>query len=158
MCRHLPTPRPRPRGPGPCPCPKFGPRHGPSTGPRYPPPAYRAPAPTAAHYLAPPQPPFLGQPIASLVVGTDIGNDIPGGRPCVCAIATAFTGHAHRPFECPIRLHATFGRCPGWTAAGACIPASWNGKNFTPACRAEWRAFAPTLPVSNIARGASVNF
>ena len=33
---------------------------------------------------------FLGQPVAPLIVGTDIGIDIPGGRPCGCAITLAF--------------------------------------------------------------------
>ena len=106
-----------------------------------------------------PQPSFfIGQPIAPLIVGADIGIDIPGGRPCVCPISVAFPGRSHRPFECPIRIHASFGRCPGWTAAGALIPASWKGEDLTAACWAEWRVFAPTLPVSNIARGAVVNF
>jgi hypothetical protein len=126
--------------------------------PFYPPPGFPAPGPPAAQYRAPQQTPFLGQPIAPLIVGADIGIDILNGRACVCAIAAAFPGRTHRPFECPIRLHATFGRCPGWTAAGARIPASWNGENLTPACRAEWRAFALTLPLSNIPRGATVNF
>jgi hypothetical protein len=97
---------------------------------------------------------FLSQPIApliSLIVGNDICINIPSGHPCVCAVATA-------SFECFIRLHATFGRCPGWTAAGARVPAAWNGEDLTPACRAEWRVFAPTLATSNIARGAAVNF
>ena len=129
----------------------------------------QAPAPVPGHPApkapAPPRPPqhsfFLGQPIAALLVDTDIGIigiDIPVGRPCICPISVAFPGRHHHPFECPIRIHAAHGRCPGWTAAGACIPASWNGEDLTPACQAEWRAFAPSLPVSNIARGQVVNF
>ena len=79
---------------------------------------------------------------------------------CTCAISVAFPGRLHRNFECPIRLHATYNNlnCPGWTSAGARIPACWNGDVLTPACRAEWRAFAPTLPISNVAKGVDVAF
>jgi hypothetical protein len=91
-------------------CPPLAPLPAPAF---YPPQAFRAPGPPAAHYRAPQHPPFLGQPIAPLIIGADIGIDIPGGRPCFCAIATAFPGRTHRPFEFPILLHATSGRCPG---------------------------------------------
>jgi hypothetical protein len=146
VAAHAPAPAPAPVPP-PAPAPTYVP-------PPVPPHAPRAAAPARA------QPPggFIGRPIAPLIVGNDIGIDIPGGRPCVCPVAAAFPGRSHRPFECPIRFHAVFGRCPGWTAAGARIPAAWNGEDLTPACRAEWRVFAPTLPISNIARGATVNF
>jgi hypothetical protein len=140
------------------PAPAPAPAPPPDPAPVYVPPPVPHHAPRAAAPARAPGGGFLGQPIAPLIVGNDIGIDIPGARPCMCAVSTAFPGRHHRPFECPIRLHTAFGRCPGWTAAGARIPAAWNGEDLTPACRAEWRIFAPTLPVSNIARGATVNF
>ena len=141
--------------------------------PAYVPPALPAPAPTPAPAPAPapgpapapPPPPraprpnfFLGQPFATLLGGTDIGFDIAGGRACVCAVSANFPGRTHRPFECPIRIFATHNKCPGWTAAGTRAPGCWNGDVLTPACRAEWRAFAPTLPLSDIVKGRAVNF
>ena len=99
----------------------------------------------------------MGRPISTLIVGTDIGLPIPiAGTGCTCAISVAFPGRLHRNFECPIKLHATFHQCPGWTPAGTRIPSGWNGDVLTPACRDEWRAFAPTLPASNAARGVDV--
>ena len=115
----------------PAPAPVQAPAPAPGPAPALPPPA-RAPRPSF----------FLGQPIAPLVVGTDIGIDILGGRPCACAVPTNFPGRPHRPYECPIRIFAAHNRCPGWTGAGSRIPACWNGDVLTPACQAEWRAFA----------------
>ena len=98
-------------------------------------PAPPAPRPPAPRQQAPPS--AVCKPISPLIVGTDIGLNIPYGRTCACAVSTAFPGRQHRPFECPIRLHATLGNCPGWTPAGARIPAFWNGDVLTPACRAD---------------------
>ena len=79
--------------------------------PAYAPPALPAPvqAPVQAQAPAPGPPPaahpaprapaqqraqqpsfFLGQPIAPLLVGTDICIDIQGGRPCLCPVSVAF--------------------------------------------------------------------
>ena len=92
-------------------------------------------------------------------MGTDIALPIPAaGTGCTCAVSVAFPGRYHRNFECPLRLHSTFGNCPGWTAAGARIPDCWNGDVLTAACRTEWRTFAPTLPTANLARGVDVAF
>ncbi len=142
---------------------------------RPPPPVYLPPPPALLH--APPPvllpaprpaaPPaaqprargFVGKPISALIVGTDIALPIPAaGTGCTCAVSVAFPGRHHRNFECPLRLHSTFGNCPGWTAAGARIPACWNGDVLTAACRTEWRTFAPTLPTANLARGVDVAF
>jgi hypothetical protein len=102
---------------------------------------------------------FLGKPISPVIVGSDIGLNIPTfSRGCLCPISTAFPGRLHRPFECPIKYHAALGACPDWTAAGARIPACWNGDDLTDACRAEWRTFVRALPCSKIAQGAEVAF
>ena len=172
------TPAPAPAPPAPMPAlPPAMPYPGPPP-PYFPPPNFYPPLPAAAPgppaapapWLAPnapprpagpraPRGPFVGRPISTLIVGTDIGLPIPiAGTGCTCAISVAFPGRLHRNFECPIKLHATFHQCPGWTPAGTRIPACWNGDVLTPACRDEWRAFAPTLPISNAARGADVAF
>ena len=123
------------------------------------PPAPRPARPPPGAGQPQPRPPFVGRPISTLIVGTDIGLPVPiTGTGCTCAISVAYPGRLHRNFECPLRLHATYNRCPGWTAAGARIPACWNGDVLTAACRTEWRAFAPTLPISNAARGVDVAF
>jgi hypothetical protein len=62
----------------------------------------------------------------------------------------------HSAYKFPLQI--SFGNCPGWTAAGARIPACWNGDVLTTACRAEWRTFAPTLQTANLARGVDVAF
>jgi hypothetical protein len=133
--------------------------------PPAPPPAPAAPRPPARQPGPPPgqapRPagPFLGKPIYPVIVGTDIGLNIPTfGRGCLCPISAAFPGRIHRPFECPIKYHAALGACPGWTAAGTRIPACWNGDDLTDACRAEWRIFARVLPCANIAQGVEVAF
>jgi hypothetical protein len=92
-------------------------------------------------------------------VGSNIGLNVPTfGKGCTCAISTAYPGRIHRPFECPIRYHASLGACPGWTAAGIRIPACWIGDDLTDACRAEWRTFAQVLPNSMVAQGVEVAF
>jgi hypothetical protein len=93
------------------------------------------------------------------MVGTNIGLNIPTyNRGCSCAVSTAYNGRIHHPFECPIKYHATLGACPGWTAAGARIPACWNGDDLTDACRAEWRTFVQVLLCSIVSQGAEVAF
>ena len=61
-------------------------------------------------------------------------------------------------FECPIRYHAVRNQCPGWTASGERIPASWNGDDITTACQAEWKAFSASLTQARAANGAEVQF
>ena len=73
-------------------------------------------------------------------------------------ISTRFPGRDHYTFECPMVYHLQFGACPGWTAGGDRIPGSWTGDDITPACRAEWRTFAASLPVADTAGGVSVAF
>jgi hypothetical protein len=92
-------------------------------------------------------------------VGSNIGLNIPSfNKGCLCAVSTAYPGRIHRPFECPIKYHATFGACPGWTAASTRIPACWNGNELTNACRAEWRTFAQVLACSNVSQGVEMAF
>jgi hypothetical protein len=127
-----------------------------------PPPAQAAPRPQARP-PAPGQAPrpggFLGKPISPLIVGNNIGLAIPSfNKGCLCAVSIAYPGRTHRPFECPIRYHASLGACPGWTAGGVRIPACWNGDDLTDACRAEWRTFAQVLPHSQVCQGAEVAF
>ena len=108
---------------------------------------------------APSPRPFLGKPVSGLVIGNNIALASLGpGRPCSCAIASAYPGRLHRPFECPIRFHQHLGQCPGWTAAGARIPSCWISEDLTPACRAEWANFAKTLPSAHAAAGIDVVF
>jgi hypothetical protein len=133
--------------------------------PPAPPPAPAVPRPPARQPGQPPaQAPrpgglFLGKPISPVIIGEDIALNIPSfNRGCLCAVGLAFPGRIHRPFECPIKYHAALGACPGWTSAGARIPACWNGDNLTDACKAEWRTFARVLSCSNIAHGAEVVF
>ena len=121
--------------------------------PAYTPPAPPAPAPT------PKGGPFLGKALSALIVGTNHGVTIPGNpRTCACAIAKAFPGRTHFPFECPIKYHAHRGQCPGWTAAGLRIPAAWHGDDITPATQAEWRTFQASLPSAHVAGGTVVPF
>ena len=102
---------------------------------------------------------FLGKPISPVIIGSDIGLNIPSfNRGCLCPISTAFPGRIHSPFECPIKYHATLSGCPGWTAVSTRIPACWNGDDLTDACRAEWRTFVRVLPCSKIAQGTEVAF
>ncbi len=133
--------------------------------PPAPPPVPAAPRPQARQPAPPPgqgsRPtgPFLGKPISPLIVGSNIGLNIPSyTKGCLCAVSTAYPGRIHRAFECPIKYHATLGACPGWTAAGVKIPACWNGDDLTDACRAEWRTFVQVLPCSNMAQGTEVSF
>ena len=47
--------------------------------------------------------PFLGKPVSGLIIGNSIALASLGpGRPCTCAIASAYPGRLHRPFKCPI--------------------------------------------------------
>ena len=136
--------------------------------PPYVPPAPPAPPPPPAaprqqarqpNQATRPTGPFLGKPISPLIVGSNIGLNIPSfSKGCLCAVSTAYPGRIHRTFECPIKYHATLGACPGWTAAGTRIPACWNGDDLTDACRAEWRTFVQVLPSPNIAQGVEVAF
>ena len=115
--------------------------------------------PPAATPPAPGRTGFLGKPVSALICGKNFGVTIPGTfRLCSCPISRAFTGHTHYPFECPFRYHAQRGGCPGWTAAGTRIPASWVGDDITPACQAEWRTLAGSLPSARIAGSTEVNF
>ncbi len=82
---------------------------------------------------------FLGRPCSPVIVGNDRGIPYVVRRPCVCAVAAAFPGTTHSSWECPVRYHARYNRCPGWTAAGARIPGAWVGDNLAPATVAEWR-------------------
>ena len=90
------------------------------------------------------QPPFLGRPVAPVVVGDDRGIVDLVRRPCPCAVAVAFPASPHRSWECPLKYHAQLGSCPGWTAAGTRIPGAWNGNNLAPATVTEWRNFIQT--------------
>ena len=174
-----PTPGPAPVAPPPAhvhpwpylPPPTFYPQLGPPGYPPYqppaqggghaqPPPPYQAPPPATT-----PTPPpraagtFVGKPISPLIVGKNFGLAVvPPGKPCPCAVSAAFPGQTHRTFECPVRYWHILGSCPGWTAAGARVPAAWNGDNITPACQAEWRTFAATLPAARAAGTSEVQF
>ena len=120
------------------------------------PPAHTPPAP-------PPTPPpakgFIGKALSALIIGNNHGVTISGNpRTCTCAIAKAFPGRTHFPFECPIKYHAHRGVCPGWTAAGQRIPSAWEGDNITGATQAEWRTFHATLISANAAGRTEVSF
>jgi hypothetical protein len=133
-----------------------------------PPPAYFPPAPPPAFYGTPPaalppppahrqtpqtptppgafSTPFVGKPVSALIIGNNFGlANLPPGRCCPCAITRVYASRTHRTFECPLKYWAARGACPGWTATGDRIPASWNGDDITPACQAEWRAFAASV-------------
>ena len=102
---------------------------------------------------------FIGKPLSALICGKNFGVTVPGTpRLCTCPISRAFTGHSHFPLECPFRYHAHRGSCPGWTATGQRIPAAWAGDDITPACQAEWRTFAASLPISKIAGTTEIQF
>ena len=110
------------------------------------------PAPLFPPGTTPPGPrpaAFVGKPISALICGRNFGFAVQSqSRPCSCAIFRAFPGSVHYPFECPLKYHAQRGSCPGWTNTGQRIPASWSGDDITPACQAEWRAFAGPLPTA----------
>ena len=96
---------------------------------------------------------FLGRPCAPVIVGNDRGIPYVVRRPCVCAVAAAFPATSHSSWECPVKYHARYNRCPGWTAAGTRIPGAWVGDNLAPATVAEWRdwlaAGGPSVPARN---------
>ena len=84
---------------------------------------------------------FLGLPTAPVIVGEDRGIPSAPKRPCRCPIAAAFPASPHCSWECPIRYHARYHACPGWTAAGTRIPGAWIGNNLAPATVDEWKTF-----------------
>ncbi len=113
-----------------------------------------APPPAKAPRGSTGGPPYIGKPVSALIVGNNLGLAvIAHGRLCSCSISVAFPGRAHRPFECPIKYHTLKGQCPGWTPAGTRIASCWVGDDRTPDCRADWAAFAATLPTSFAASG-----
>ena len=152
---HPPAAYPYP-APGPPP-PYFQPGPPPAAPPVQAPTPYQTPrqqTPRAA-----PGTPYIGKPLAPVVIGNNFGVEPPAGsRPCFCVIARRFTGRVHRVFECPIRYHFVCGSCPGWTATGDRIPSSWNGDDITPACQAEWKTFASSLPAARSANGQEAQF
>ena len=161
----LPTPPPAPPPaqwpPTPPPVPVYYPPalpHGyygtPPAAPT-PPPAYRPPAPTPGANL----PVFVGKPTSPVIIGNNFGlANIPTGRPCPCAVTSAYPTRAHRTFECPLKYWAFRGGCPGWTAAGVRIPSHWNGDDITTACQMEWRTFAANLPSARSMGSFKVKF
>ena len=152
---YLPYPTPAPWVP-PAPAPVTMPPQPlatppPLPGPTPPPPAPGAPQPNKVG--------FCGKPYSPLICGNNHGLTAPlSCRLCSCAISRAYPGRIHYPFECPIRLHTQRGSCPGWTAAGLRIPASWAGDDITPACQAEWRTFAATLEPARVVGSNEVRF
>ena len=120
------------------------------------------PAPLLPPGTTPPGPrpaAFVGKPISVLICGRNFGFAVQSqSRPCSCAIFRAFPGSVHYPFECPLKYHAQRGSCPGWTNTGQRIPASWSGDDITPACQAEWRAFAGPLPTARTAGNRDAAF
>ena len=144
--------------PGPPP-PYFPPGPPPGAGAPYPPPPTPHPGARSPNQKAAQNSPYVGKPLSPLIVGNNFGIEPPvGGRPCSCAVARRFVGRVHRAFECPLRYHFVCGSCPGWTASGDRIPASWSGDDITSACQAEWRTFAASLPQARVANGAEVQF
>ena len=130
----------------------------PAAAPWGPPPA-SAPHPAKAPRGAVAGPPYVGKPVSALIVGNNLGLAvIAHGRLCSCSISVAFPGRPHRPFECPIKYHNLKGQCPGWTSTGTRIPSCWVGEDLTTACRADWAAFAATLPTPFAASGVDVSF
>ena len=102
---------------------------------------------------------FVGKPASPVIIGNNFGFAISApGRNCICATSYAFPGRHHRPFECPLRYWASFGRCPGWTVSGTRIAAMWNGDDITLACQAEWRAFVPTLKPARVVGTSEAKF
>ncbi len=101
----------------------------------------------------------MGKPASTLIIRNNFGFAISApGRNCPCVISAAFPGRHHRTFKCPLKYWATYGQCPGWTAAGPRIAAMWNGDDITPTCQAEWRAFVPSLKSALVADTTEAKF
>jgi hypothetical protein len=123
-----------------------------------PPPPANAPRQTPAPGARPPTG-FAGKVLSPLICGTNYGSTgAAHTRLCGCAISKAYPGRPHYPFECPIRHHYQFQRCPGWTAAGVRVPGAWHGEEITAATAAEWRAYQPTLLSATAAGNIEVTF
>jgi hypothetical protein len=142
--------------PGPCSGPR--PVHPASPSRRVPdaapdPPPRPAPAPGGRTTGT--QPGFSCKVLSPLICGQNFGTNL---RYCSCAVARAFPGRLHYPFECPIRYYSHHGRCPGWTHTGTRVPGAWAGDDITAATQAEWRTFQPTLLSADVAGATEVTF
>ena len=106
---------------------------------------------------------FVGKPVSTLIIGNNFCVKTPlAEKHCTCAIFRQYPTRG--PWPPVLRMSAALlartlrGSCPGWTATGNRVPASWNGDDIAPACQADWKLFALSLPRARTASGPDALF